>query len=140
MTAGLRTDDPLPSSVLRSRRRAAWRQRLIEAERGIAQGFRGDSTLFVHLFAASVVVAAGLVLGLSAVQWTLIVLASSIVIAAEMFHKALRVLVAALGDQHGRTAAETLRIATAAVFVTILGTAITLALTFGQRIAQLAAG
>ena len=139
MAAHLKTDDLLPPSILAAKRRPAWRQRLVEAERGFAQGFRGDSTLFVHFFAGSIVVVAGLVLGLSTVQWALIVLSSAVVIAAEMFHKALLGVTAAMDESLARTAAATRRMATAAVFVTMLGTAIILALTFGQRVAELAA-
>ena len=43
----LRTE---PDPRFRRHRRAAWRQRLVEAERGITHGFRGDSTLFGYLF------------------------------------------------------------------------------------------
>ena len=138
MTVQLKTSDPLPPSILGAKRRPAWRQRLVEAERGFAQGFRTDSTLFVHFFAGSIVVAAGLILGLTMLQWALIVLSSSVVIAAEMFHKALLGFMSAMDESVARAAAPSRRMATAAVFVTMLGTAIILALTFGQRIAELA--
>ena len=39
---------PLPRSS-----RPAWRQRLVDAERGVMQGIRGDSAFFVYFFLSS---------------------------------------------------------------------------------------
>ena len=58
-----------------ARRRCAWRQRMIEAERGLRLSLRMDGTLFVHLFVASCVIAAGFVLGLSTQQSAIVSLA-----------------------------------------------------------------
>ena len=89
-----------------ARRRAAWRQWLIEAERGITAGFRSDSIFFVHLFTGSLVVAASAMLGLSAAEWAILALAIGITISAELFHQVLKQLgdlVAQAGPKRART-------------------------------------
>ena len=40
-----------------SSRRPAWRQRLVQAERGLVKGVRSDSAFFVHFFGGSIALA-----------------------------------------------------------------------------------
>ncbi len=115
-------------------RRPAWRQRLVDAERGVTYGVRGDSTFAIHFFAGSVVVATGFVLGVPLRQWTTIVLALTIVLSAEMFHQVLKTLLEAVGHHLGDSARRSLRISTAGVYVTIAGAVSCLALVFAQRL------
>lgn len=107
-------DDP-------ERRRSPFRNRLIEAERGISQGLRDDSVFFVHFFLLSLVIASGLALGIGPHQWGIITLAVTVVLAAEMFNKALRAICEDIGHHFPESAAEAMRIATAGVFITIIG-------------------
>ena len=117
-----------------TRRRPAWRQRLVEAERGVTYGLRGDSAFFFHFFAGSVVVATALVLGVPLRQWTAIVLALTIVLAAEMFHQVLKTLLDGVGHHLGESGQRALRISMAAVYVTTAGAVISLAIVFAQRL------
>lgn len=123
-----------------SRRRSAWRQRLVEAERGITQGVRGDSTFFVHFFVGSIVVAAGMVFGLSLVEWTVVILSLTIVLSAEMFNQVVKNIVQSQDGQVKEAAGNALRIGTAAVFVGITGALLTIGLIFGHRLVQMFAG
>ena len=121
-----------------NRRRAPWRRRLVEAERGLTQGFRGDSTLMVHLFAGCLVIAAGLVLGLSVERWAILAVSFTVVLAAELFNKLARTVC-----RHAATGQETLRqaasIGTAAAFVSMLGAMIVVALLLGGRLVEILA-
>ena len=132
---------PLKSNVLRNEpgtlRRSPWRQRLVEAERGITQGFRGDSTFFVHFFAVSMILAGALVLGLSLIHWTMLVLALTLVLSAEMFHQALKFLLQSVGPHFEKSAETALRIGTAAVFLAMLGAVIVIGLIFVHRLLQM---
>ena len=119
---------------MKRRRRAAWRRRLVEAERGIAQGLRGDSALFVHFFAVATVLAAGLVLGLEIWQWSLLLLAATIVVASELFCQVLRLLSQGMAHYDREMTTRADRLATAAVFVTVLGAFLLLVLIFGHRL------
>jgi len=100
-------------------------------------GFRRDSTFFVHFFISSVVVAAGLVLGLNLLQWGVLVLSLTSVLAAEMFQQVLKTILETLGHHFPDSAKRAVRIGSAAVFVTVLGTVATIGLVFTQRLMQL---
>ncbi|MDF1742662.1 MAG: hypothetical protein P1V19_03145, partial [Gimesia sp.] len=57
--------------VVSEKLRPEWRQRLVDAERGITFGIRLDSTFFIHFFSGSAVIAAAMLLGLSATHWAI---------------------------------------------------------------------
>ena len=97
-------------------------------------GFRRDSTFFVHFFVASVVVATSFVLGLSLLQWSALVLSLTIVLAAEMFQQVLKTILETMGHHFPEQANRAERIGGAAVFVTVLGTVITISLIFTERL------
>lgn len=120
-------------------KRPAWRQRLVDAERGMTLGVRGDSTFFVYFFTTSVTIAGGFVLGLSLIEWVLVVLAITLVLSAEMFKQVLNAVWRNVGHHFQHEAHQALRIATAAVFVTIGGTLLALALIFGNAIRRILA-
>lgn len=119
-------DDP-------SSRRPAWRQRLIQAERGLAWGLRADSIFFVHFFGISIVLAAGMAFGLDVWQWVAITLALTIVLSAEMFQQGLKLLVQSGDQTPPGHVARALSIGTAAVLVACIGSTIVLTLIFVQR-------
>ena len=130
-----------PARRTRPRRtRAAWRQWLIEAERGLTAGFRSDSVFFVHLFLGCLAVAAALMFGLSATQWAVLVLALSVTTAAELFHQVLKQLGDLLPETAAGQAAKIRRLATAAVAVAMLGSAVAAAVVLGSRLWTLLAG
>jgi diacylglycerol kinase len=118
----------------RANSRPAWRQRLVQAERGIASGVRSDSTFFVHGFTCSIVLAAAVVIGLSLVQWALLILALTLALAAEMFNQVLKVLLQNASPQFADSAQKALGISTAAVLISIVGVVITIGLIFGERL------
>jgi diacylglycerol kinase len=102
-------------------RRPIWRRRLVDAERGLTEGFRGESAFFVHFFGTSVALAALIVLGATLLQWCITVLAIGVVLAGELFHRAL-VLgfeeMAAAGRLPVPAVRRVRRISTAAVLLT----------------------
>ncbi|MFQ5731588.1 MAG: diacylglycerol kinase [Planctomycetaceae bacterium] len=112
----------------------------MEVERGVAAGVRSDSTFFVHFFIASVIVAASLVLGLSVLQWTIVVLTLTMVLTAEMFQQVLKTILAQIGHHFPEAAKRAERIGAAAVFVSFLGAVITIGLIFSQRLSVLFTG
>jgi diacylglycerol kinase len=83
----------------RRRRRAAWRQKLVEAERGLAHSFRADSALHLHLFIDCLLLATCGVLGLSAICWAVVVAALAAMMSAELFCQGLRTVAAELSDR-----------------------------------------
>jgi undecaprenol kinase len=123
-----------------AQRRAPWRQRLVEAERGVTEGFRNDSTFFVHFFLGSVVAATGFVLAISPMQWAVIVMALTMVLSAEMFNQVLKAIVHSVGHQLAGPLAKAMRIATAAVFVTMIGTLAAILIIFAERLTAIFSG
>src|SRR5688500_9267684 len=122
------------------RARSAWRQWLVEAERGLTAGFRSDSVFFVHLFLGSLAVAAALMFGLSATQWAVLVLALSVTTAAELFHQVLKQLGDLLDSAAAGSAARIRRLATAAVATAMFGSTFAAAIVLGSRLWTLLAG
>lgn len=120
--------------------RPAWRQRLVDVERGIMLGVQADSVFFVYFFLTSLTLVASVVLGISLLQWTIVILSLTLVLSAEMFNQALKSLFRALGDSGSGAAVASLRMAKAAVFVAIAGSVIVIGLTLGQACLQMLKG
>jgi diacylglycerol kinase len=87
------------------RRRSPWRQRLVDAERGLAHSFRADSSLHLHLFVASLVLATSGVLGLTAVHWAVVVAGLTAILSAELAYQGLRTVAAELSQRAQKQAA-----------------------------------
>ena len=127
-------DEPPP------RHRAAWRQTLVQAERGLVGGIRSGSAFFVHFFGISIVIAAALVLGVEWEHWIGIAGCLTLVLTAEMFNQALKALAQA-DDRHSTPQVQrALAIGTAAVVVSCAGSTVILTLIFWQRCQQMFAG
>jgi diacylglycerol kinase len=116
------------------RRRSPWRRRLVEAERGLTEGFRTDSTLFVHFFIATLVMTAALVFGISRIEWGMLILSFAMVFSAELFHLAMRAIFRHLGQHLNEPMQIARRIATAGVFFTIGGALTVVLLIFLPRL------
>ena len=128
-----------PDRLSRSSR-PAWRQRLVDAERGVMQGIRGDSAFFVYFFLSSATIAACVVLGISLIQWTIVILALTLVLSAEMFNQVLKALLTEFGQPRDDAARAALRMAVAAVFVAITGSVIVIGLILGQASVEMFGG
>lgn len=122
------------------RRRSRWRRRLVEAERGLTEGFRTDSTLFGHFFVATIVVAAAFVFGISLLEWAILTLSFALVFSTEMFHLAMRAIFRDLNHELSESMQAARRIATAGVFFTILGAVLVVGLIFIPRLWNLISG
>jgi diacylglycerol kinase len=120
--------------------RPAWRQRLVDVERGMMLGVQADSIFFVYFFLTSLTLVASVVLGISLLQWTIVILSLTLVLCAEMFNQALKSLFRGLENSGGGAPVACLRMAKAAVFVAIAGSVIVIGLTLGQACLQMLKG
>lgn len=118
-------------------RRPEWRENLVQVERGLVRGVRCDSAFFAHFFGGSIVLAAATVIGLAIIEWTIVLICLTVVLTAQMFNQALKVLIC--NDEQEPTPAmkRALGMASAAVTVAVVGAALGIGLVFYQRIAQL---
>jgi undecaprenol kinase len=80
------------------------------------------------------------VLGISLLQWTIVILALTLVLSAEMFNQVLKALLLGFGRPVDDAARAALRIAVAAVFVAITGSVIVIGLILGQAAVEMFSG
>ena len=102
----------------------SWLQKFRDAFRGIAIGVRGQASFGVHLACAVGVIAAAALLRASLSEWCLLLLCITIVLTAEMFNSALEYLAKAIDRRENQTLAAALDIASAAVLLAALGSAV----------------
>jgi diacylglycerol kinase len=111
-----------------------WSRKFRDAFRGVKEGVRGQSSFFVHFFVAAVVVAAGLVLGISRTEWCLLAMCIAGVLTAEMFNSALESMAKAITGESDPHLGNSLDIGSAAVLLASIGASIVGAFIFGHRL------
>jgi diacylglycerol kinase len=132
-----RPPSPVPRPSSSSSPERSWGCKFRDAFRGVKEGIRGQSSFFVHLFIAAVVIAAAVVLGVSRIEWCLLVLCIAGVLTAEMFNSALESMAKAItGDSHPHLG-NSLDIGSAAVLLASIGATIVGAIIFGHRVGTL---
>jgi diacylglycerol kinase len=94
------------------------------AFRGIAIGSRSQSSFLVHLVAAVSVVGVAAWLDVTAVEWCLLALCIALVLALELFNSSLESLARAIDRQHNEHLRDALDIASGAVLVGAIGSAV----------------
>lgn len=102
----------------------ASRGRFVQAYRGTKRSVRGESRFFVHFFSAAAVCIAAAALDARLLDWAVLLLSITAVIAAEMFHAATFRLCGLLPGRQHRAAREVIDISQAAVMVVTLGAAL----------------
>jgi undecaprenol kinase len=105
--------------------------RFRSACRGTKRGVRGQSSFFVHFFSAASVVLAAAALEATLLEWSVLLLAITAVLSAEMFNTALERLSQAVPNN--RESSEALDISRAAVLCTTVGAAIVVVTVFVYR-------
>lgn len=118
--------------------RSPFRQRMIDTEHGVKKSIRGESAFFVHFFVATIVFSSALVLDISLVQWAVITLAVTTVVAMEVLHHAIKTLIQQTELNDTQVGDDLINISTAAVTVTFIGGSIAVGLLLvGQLIRSL---
>ena len=94
------------------------------AFRGIAVGACGQSSFLLHLIAGTLVVGAGVWLKVTVIEWCLLALCIAIVLALELFNSSIESLARAIDRQHNEQLRDALDIASGAVLVGAIGSAV----------------
>lgn len=115
----------------------SWPDKFRDAFRGVKEGVRGQSSFFVHFFAAAIVLAAGVVLGINQVEWCLLVLSITGVLTTEMLNSALESMAKAITGECDPHLGNSLDIGSAAVLLASIGAATVGVVIFGRRVAEL---
>lgn len=117
--------------------RAAWRQRLVQAERGLGNGARQDSIFFVHLFMSTMILVTAVVLNLALWQWMLVTFSLVVLFVTELFNQALKALSQAFGDVPPPPVQQALGMSTAASMLALAGVLVVAGLSFTQRVSEM---
>ena len=136
------TDSPaaLFSEPAAPRRPRRWRAKFGDAFRGLKRGVRGQSSFFVHFFAAALVVAAGLVLHCVVWEWCVLVGCIGLVLTAELFNSAIETLFRGLDEATRERAWPALDVAAGAVLLASLTASAVGLIIFLPKLAALLGG
>jgi diacylglycerol kinase (ATP) len=104
------------------------------AVRGVAIVLRTQHNAWIHALATAVVCIAGLLVGLSRLEWCAIVLAVVAVWTAEALNTAIEVLVDLVSPARHPLAGKAKDVAAGAVLVNAIGAAVIGILVFGSRL------
>ncbi|MEX0820453.1 MAG: diacylglycerol kinase [Pirellulaceae bacterium] len=94
------------------------------AFRGIAVGSRSQSSFLVHLVIAALVIGIGVWLEVTPLEWSLLALCITIVLALELVNSSLEALARAIDRRRNEHLRDALDIASGAVLVGAIGAAI----------------
>ena len=112
----------------------SWARKFRDAFRGLMVGVRGQSSFLVHFLVATVVIAAGVALGVSVTEWCLLLLCIVGVLTAEMFNSALESMAKAITGQSNPHLGNSLDIGSAAVLLASIGASVVGTIVFAHRI------
>jgi diacylglycerol kinase len=115
----------------------SWPDKFRDAFRGIKEGVHGQSSFYVHFFVTVVVIAAGAGLGVTPVEWCLLVICITGVLVSEMFNSALESMAKAVTGEVDPHLGNSLDIGSAAVLLASVGSAIVGTIIFAHRLAVL---
>ncbi|HEY1378808.1 MAG TPA: diacylglycerol kinase [Gemmataceae bacterium] len=121
-----------PTAARRPCRR--WRDKFLDAGRGVKLGVRGHSSFFVHFFCAALVVAAAVALQCDVLQWAILLGCVGAVLTAELFNSALETLFRGLDDPTKQRLIGVLDIAAGAVLLASATAAAVGGLVLGHRL------
>ena len=111
-----------------------WIAKFRNAFRGTWQEVRQDRSFRVHFsFAAAVIVGAAL-FGVSLLEWCILLLCITVVLAAEVFNSALESMAKAITDEHDPRIGSALDLGSAAVLIAATGASIVGAIVFVHRL------
>jgi diacylglycerol kinase len=111
-----------------------WRDKFVEAIRGVKLGVRGHSSFFVHFFFAALAIAAALVLRCNLLEWCLIIGCIGFVITSELINSSIETLFHGLDSESQARIHGCLDIAAGAVLIASLTAAVIGALVFGNKL------
>lgn len=101
----------------------SWRRKFHCAFRGVKRGMRGESSFFVHVFAAAAVVVTAAAFDADRIEWCLLGLCITLVFTAEMFNCAIEHLAKAVDKKFNPHIRDALDVAGGAVLLASIGAA-----------------
>jgi diacylglycerol kinase len=131
------TPDPGTMAKYQHAPERGWSEKFADAFRGVKVGLRGQVSFCVHLFFTVAVILAGTVLKMELLEWCLLALCITTVLAAEMFNTALESMARAITDDVRPELGNALDIGSAGVLLSALGAVVVGSIIFLHRLAVL---
>lgn len=129
----VRPDLP-PEPLPRVPPRRTWRSKFREAFKGIKLGVRGQSSFFVHFFAATLVIVTATTLQCDFVEWCVLVGCIGLVLTAELFNSAIETMFRGLDSASRDRHHGALDIAAGAVLISSITAVVIGIIIFGRRL------
>jgi len=107
------------------------------AGEGIVSSFKSERNMKIHMFIMLIVILAGILLKLSAIEWIICVLLFGIVISAELFNTALETIVDMVSPEKNEKAKLAKDVSAGAVLVVAIGAAIVGSIIFIPKFVEL---
>ena len=104
------------------------------AFRGLGRMFKTEVHARIHLAAAIIIVAAGLVVGLTRIEWSVLVLTIALVIALEAVNTSIEALSNAVSEEHHPLIEVAKDVAAGAVLIAALAAVVIAGLIFGPHL------
>ena len=114
----------LVETTARKKPRRSWRSKFGDAFRGLKLGVRGHSSFSVHFFFAALVLAAGIVLHCTLMEWCILLGCIGMVLTAELFNSAVETIFHGLDEETKPRVSACLDIAAGAVLMASIVAAI----------------
>lgn len=108
-----------------------WGERFAVACRGVKIAVRGEVSLLVHLSMAVAALLASAVLGISRLEWCLIILCIVVALSAELFNTSIERLAKAITREENPDIRDALDIAAGAILVIAIGAIILAVIVLG---------
>ncbi len=112
----------------------SWAQKFRDAFHGVRIGMYRQSSFRVHFVFTAAVLVCGTLFQVSLIEWSVLLLCITIVLAAEMFNSALESMGKAITDEHHFHLGNALDIGSAAVLIAATGAALVGTLLFVNRL------
>ena len=104
---------------------------------GFISSFKTERNMKIHILAMTIVIALGILLKLSKIEWCIITIAIVMVISAELFNTAIETVVDMISPEKNPKAKLVKDIAAGAVLVVAIGAAIIGFIVFGPKVINL---
>ena len=114
-----------------------WYKKLAVAFRGLRVGLHGGSSFAAHFVVTLAVIVTAALLRMSAVEWCILLLCITGVLAAEYFNTALEAMARAITKETDPHVRDALDIASGAVLTAAIGSVAVGLVLFGHRVGEL---
>ena len=125
------------SKTTRRRPNRSWVKKFRDAARGVKIAVRGEASYFVHFFVTATVILAAGVYERSPLEWGLLVVCITIVLAAETFNTSIERLARVVSAETHPEISDALDIASGAVLLASLGAAVVGLIVFNRPLFEL---